>query len=188
MLTFAASWIVAKLLAVDSDQDRVADSAQRHQGGPVDPLSPDHRLSGTGRRPPGIAANFHPSQRRRQDGGHAGSAGALRVTLLALWQAGQEDPPSAPAPDRAIGETDILILAGHIDRLRELRTDEMRSRMDSLPPTQYLHQMCGWKSKCANPSAGNLCHQHPFGMAMHGGPHLQYFGVTTGCQPHEGRV
>jgi trk system potassium uptake protein len=43
------------------------------------------------------------------------------VALLALWQPGQEGPPAPPAPDRTIGETDILILAGHIDRLRELR-------------------------------------------------------------------
>ena len=43
------------------------------------------------------------------------------VALLALWQPGQDGPPSPPAPDRTIAETDILILAGHIDRLRELR-------------------------------------------------------------------
>ncbi len=43
------------------------------------------------------------------------------VSLLALWQAGQEGPPSPPAPDRTIVESDILVLAGHIERLRELR-------------------------------------------------------------------
>jgi trk system potassium uptake protein TrkA len=47
--------------------------------------------------------------------------GRFGVTLLALWQAGQEGPPAPSAPDHTIGETDILILAGHIDRLRELR-------------------------------------------------------------------
>ena len=43
------------------------------------------------------------------------------VALLGLWQAGQQGPPSPPAPDRTIAETDVLILAGHIDRLRALR-------------------------------------------------------------------
>ena len=43
------------------------------------------------------------------------------VALLALWQPGQEGPPLPPVPDRTIAETDVLILAGHIDRLRELR-------------------------------------------------------------------
>jgi trk system potassium uptake protein TrkA len=43
------------------------------------------------------------------------------VTLLGLWQAGQQGPPSPPAPDRTIAETDVLILAGHIDRLQALR-------------------------------------------------------------------
>jgi trk system potassium uptake protein TrkA len=43
------------------------------------------------------------------------------VALLGLWQAGQQGLPSPPAPDRTIAETDVLILAGHIDRLRALR-------------------------------------------------------------------
>ncbi len=43
------------------------------------------------------------------------------VSLLAVWQPGQQGPPAPPTPDRPIAETDILILAGHIDRLRELR-------------------------------------------------------------------
>lgn len=43
------------------------------------------------------------------------------VALLGLWQAGQQGPPSPPAPDRTIAETDVLILAGHTDRLRALR-------------------------------------------------------------------
>ncbi|MCR4415515.1 MAG: TrkA family potassium uptake protein [Thermoguttaceae bacterium] len=43
------------------------------------------------------------------------------VALLAIWEAGQEGPPVPPAPGRVIAETDVLILAGHIDRLRELR-------------------------------------------------------------------
>ena len=43
------------------------------------------------------------------------------VALLGLWRAGQQDLPSPPAPERTIAETDILILAGHIDRLRALR-------------------------------------------------------------------
>ena len=43
------------------------------------------------------------------------------IALLALWQPGQEGPPLPPVADRTIAETDVLILAGHIDRLRELR-------------------------------------------------------------------
>lgn len=43
------------------------------------------------------------------------------VLLLALWQANQEVLPLPLNPDRVIVETDILILAGHIDGLRELR-------------------------------------------------------------------
>ena len=43
------------------------------------------------------------------------------VALLGLWHGGQQGPPSPPAPDRTIAETDVLILAGHIDRLRALR-------------------------------------------------------------------
>jgi trk system potassium uptake protein TrkA len=43
------------------------------------------------------------------------------ITLLGLWQAEQQGPPLPPAPDCTIAETDILILAGHIDRLRALR-------------------------------------------------------------------
>jgi trk system potassium uptake protein TrkA len=43
------------------------------------------------------------------------------VALLGLWQAGQQGPLSPPAPDRTIAETDVLILAGHIDRLQALR-------------------------------------------------------------------
>jgi trk system potassium uptake protein TrkA len=43
------------------------------------------------------------------------------VALLGLWHAGQQGPPSPPSPDRPIAETDVLILAGHIDRLRALR-------------------------------------------------------------------
>jgi trk system potassium uptake protein TrkA len=43
------------------------------------------------------------------------------VALLGLWQSGQVAPISPPASDRTIAETDILIVAGHIDRLREFR-------------------------------------------------------------------
>lgn len=43
------------------------------------------------------------------------------IALLAVWQAGQQNPPLLPAPAYTIAETDILILAGHIDRRRELR-------------------------------------------------------------------
>ncbi|MEW6077905.1 MAG: TrkA family potassium uptake protein [Thermodesulfobacteriota bacterium] len=43
------------------------------------------------------------------------------VSLLAVWQPGQEGPPRFPEPGRPVAKTDILILAGHIDRLRELR-------------------------------------------------------------------
>jgi hypothetical protein len=43
------------------------------------------------------------------------------VALLGLWHAGQQGLPSPPAPDRPIAETDVLILAGHIDRLQALR-------------------------------------------------------------------
>ena len=43
------------------------------------------------------------------------------VTLLALWRPGQEGSPSLPPPDHTVAETDVMILAGHIDRLRELR-------------------------------------------------------------------
>ncbi len=55
------------------------------------------------------------------------TAGALAlqerygVALLAIWQPGQEGPPTPPAPDRAIADTDLLVVAGHLDRLRELR-------------------------------------------------------------------
>lgn len=43
------------------------------------------------------------------------------VALLAVWDPGQEGPPAPPTPERTIAETDVLILAGHIDKLRELR-------------------------------------------------------------------
>ena len=43
------------------------------------------------------------------------------VALLGLWQAGQQGPPAPPAPERTIAATDVLILAGHIDRLRALQ-------------------------------------------------------------------
>jgi trk system potassium uptake protein len=43
------------------------------------------------------------------------------VALLAVWQPGQEGPPEPPAISRTIAETDVLLMAGHIDRLRELR-------------------------------------------------------------------
>jgi trk system potassium uptake protein len=43
------------------------------------------------------------------------------VALLAIWQAGQQGPPQPPAPDHTLAEHDLVILAGHIDRLRELR-------------------------------------------------------------------
>jgi trk system potassium uptake protein TrkA len=43
------------------------------------------------------------------------------VALLAVWQPGQEGPPQPPKTDRPIAKTDVLILAGHIERLRELR-------------------------------------------------------------------
>jgi trk system potassium uptake protein len=43
------------------------------------------------------------------------------VSLLAVWQPGQAEPFQPPKADRPIAKNDILILAGHIDRLRELR-------------------------------------------------------------------
>lgn len=43
------------------------------------------------------------------------------ITLLALWQPGQEGPPAPPPPDRPIADTDLLIVGGPIERLRELR-------------------------------------------------------------------
>jgi trk system potassium uptake protein len=43
------------------------------------------------------------------------------VAILAVWRTDQEGPPAPPEPTHLIAETDILILAGHIDRLRELR-------------------------------------------------------------------
>ena len=69
-------------------------------------------------------------------GGCPGStAGGIKATTLAVLyarakahlrgrrsvSAGQQDPPSPPDPEQTIAETDVLILAGHIDRLRELR-------------------------------------------------------------------
>jgi hypothetical protein len=41
--------------------------------------------------------------------------------LLGVWHPGQEGPPDPPAGDRIIVEGDVLLLAGHLDRLRELR-------------------------------------------------------------------
>jgi K+/H+ antiporter YhaU regulatory subunit KhtT len=43
------------------------------------------------------------------------------ATLLGLWPARHQGTPSPPAPERTIAETDVLILAGHIDWLRALR-------------------------------------------------------------------
>jgi trk system potassium uptake protein TrkA len=43
------------------------------------------------------------------------------VALLGVWHPGQEGPPDPPAGDRIIVEGDVLLLAGHLDRLRELR-------------------------------------------------------------------
>lgn len=43
------------------------------------------------------------------------------VSLAAVWQPGQEGPPRPPKPGQPIVKTDVLILAGHTDRLRELR-------------------------------------------------------------------
>lgn len=43
------------------------------------------------------------------------------VSLLSVWHPDQEGPPMPPDPDRPIAETDILIIGGHIDRLRELK-------------------------------------------------------------------
>lgn len=44
-----------------------------------------------------------------------------RVALLAVWQADPAAPPAPPHPDRPIAETDVLILAGHLESLRELK-------------------------------------------------------------------
>ncbi len=43
------------------------------------------------------------------------------VALLGVWHTGQEGAPDPPANDRIIREGDLLLLAGHLDRLRELR-------------------------------------------------------------------
>lgn len=43
------------------------------------------------------------------------------VALLAIWEPGQDDPPSPPALGHTIAESDVLILAGRLDRLQELR-------------------------------------------------------------------
>jgi trk system potassium uptake protein TrkA len=43
------------------------------------------------------------------------------VALLGVWQPGQEGLPQPPASDHIVAETDVLLLAGHLDRLRELR-------------------------------------------------------------------
>jgi trk system potassium uptake protein TrkA len=43
------------------------------------------------------------------------------VALLGVWRPGQTGPPEPPAGDRIIAETDILLLAGALDHLRELR-------------------------------------------------------------------
>ncbi|MFZ5573215.1 MAG: potassium channel family protein [Thermodesulfobacteriota bacterium] len=45
----------------------------------------------------------------------------LGVSLLGVWQSNPDGPPRPPAPDQVIAETDILLIAGHLDRLRELR-------------------------------------------------------------------
>jgi trk system potassium uptake protein TrkA len=43
------------------------------------------------------------------------------IAFLGVWRTGQEGPPEPPAADRIIADTDLLLLAGHLDRLRELR-------------------------------------------------------------------
>jgi trk system potassium uptake protein TrkA len=43
------------------------------------------------------------------------------VSVLAVWQSGQEYPLQPPGHDCVISDTDILILAGHIDQLRKVR-------------------------------------------------------------------
>jgi trk system potassium uptake protein len=43
------------------------------------------------------------------------------VALLAVWQPDQEGPPQPTPPNRLITKLDVLIVAGHIDRLRELK-------------------------------------------------------------------
>ena len=43
------------------------------------------------------------------------------IALLGIWQTGQDNPPSPPAPGHTIAESDVLILAGRLDRLQELR-------------------------------------------------------------------
>jgi trk system potassium uptake protein TrkA len=45
----------------------------------------------------------------------------FHVTLVAVWRPDQPGPAAPPVSDRPITETDVLILAGHIDDLRELK-------------------------------------------------------------------
>lgn len=68
-----------------------------------------------------VIAAHPPSSLINKTVGELGLKDRYGVVLLAIRQAGDEAPPTAPAPDRTIAETDLLILAGHLDRLRELR-------------------------------------------------------------------
>ena len=43
------------------------------------------------------------------------------ISLVAVWEPGQPGPPTAPPPGRLVAETDLLLLAGPLERLRELR-------------------------------------------------------------------
>lgn len=43
------------------------------------------------------------------------------VSLLGVWRPGQEGPPMPPAADHIIADTDLLILAGQLECLQELR-------------------------------------------------------------------
>lgn len=43
------------------------------------------------------------------------------VVLLGVWRPGQDRPPCPPCSERRIAEDDLLIVAGRVDRLRELR-------------------------------------------------------------------
>lgn len=68
-----------------------------------------------------VIAGHPPSSVVGKTAGELSWQGRFGVSLLAVWQPGQEGPPLTPNPDRTIAEADVLILAGHIDRLRELR-------------------------------------------------------------------
>lgn len=68
-----------------------------------------------------IVAAAPPSGMVGKTAGEIALAERFGVTLLAIKETGQEGPPLPPSPTRPIVETDLLIVAGHIDRLRELR-------------------------------------------------------------------